>query len=358
VIDTAFWKNKKVFITGHTGFKGGWLCLVLYTLGAEVYGYSLRPPTNPCLFEICKVRAIAKSKLADVRNLINLKKNLDLAAPEIVIHMAAQSLVRESYSNPVDTYSVNVMGTVNILEAVRGCSTVKAFINVTSDKCYENREWIWSYRENEALGGSDPYSSSKASSEIVTAAYRHSFFNPAEYKTHGVALATARAGNVIGGGDWARDRLIPDCIRAVMKKDKIVIRNPEAIRPWQHVLEPLTGYLQLAENLFKNGPHFAEAWNFGPDEDAMKPVSWIAQKVSRQLGGGIEFQKKGGKNNLHEAHILRLDSTKARQALGWRPRWNLNEALDMTVDWYKAYMDGKDMRKIAFSQIREYFGCE
>jgi len=327
---------------------------MLHQLGSEVIGYALTSPTDPNLFDICKVRYLAKTKLSDIRDLKALKKSLTSASPEIVIHMAAQALVRESYANPLDTYSINVLGTVNILEAVRDCKTVKAVINVTTDKCYENKEWIWSYRENESLGGYDPYSSSKACSEMVTSAYRTSFFSPDKYRSHGVAIASARAGNVIGGGDWAKDRLIPDCMRAVMKNKKIIIRNPKAVRPWQHVLEPLVGYLMLAERLYKKGPQFGEAWNFGPSEDDMKPVGWIAKRISRRFGGLLELQKTGEKRKLHEAATLRLDSSKARLNLGWRQKWDIEESLEHTMTWYREYMDGRDMKKVCIQQFEEY----
>jgi CDP-glucose 4,6-dehydratase len=358
MIEPAFWKNRKVFITGHTGFKGSWVCLMLDVLGAKVTGYAQKPPTDPSLFEICSVRSTAKTVFSDIRDLQTLKKSLISASPEILIHMAAQPLVRESYANPLETYATNIMGTLNILEGVRDCKSVRAVIIVTSDKCYKNIEWIWSYRENEPLGGFDPYSSSKACSEIITAAYRNSFFNPEAYKAHKVALASARAGNVIGGGDWAKDRLIPDCIRAVMKKENIVIRNPKAVRPWQHVFEPLTGYLMLAEKLYKKGPLFGEAWNLGPNDDGTKPVSWIAEKISNQFGASLALQKPSKKKTLHEDSTLRLDSTKARQILGWHPKWSLEKAVDRTMNWYKAYMDGQDMKKICDQQIEEYLSDE
>jgi CDP-glucose 4,6-dehydratase len=358
VIETAFWKKRKVFITGHTGFKGSWLCLILHALGAKVTGYAHKPPTDPSLFEIANVRSIAKTVYADIRNLRTVKKSLLSASPEIVIHMAAQALVRESYARPVETYSTNVLGAANILETVRDCRSVRAVINVTTDKCYENKEWIWSYRENDPLGGFDPYSSSKACSEMVTAAYRNSFFNPDAYTTHKVALATVRAGNVLGGGDWAKDRLIPDCIQSAMKKKKIIIRNPKAVRPWQHGFEPLTGYLTLAEKLYKKGPLFGEAWNFGPNHEDMKPVAWIARKISNQFGASLAFSKTPKMKRLHEASTLRLDSAKARQVLGWHPRWSLETAVDRTMTWYRAYMDGRNMRKICDQQIEEYLADE
>ena len=331
---------------------------MLHMLGAKVTGVALKPPTDPSLFEIGSVRSIAKTVFSDIRDLQTLKKSLLSASPEIVIHMAAQALVRESYANPLETYSTNVMGTINILEEVRDCKSVRAVVIVTTDKCYENKEWIWSYRENDPLGGFDPYSSSKACSEMITAAYRNSFFNPEAYKTHKVALASARAGNVIGGGDWAKDRLIPDCMRAIMNKEKIVIRNPNAVRPWQHVFEPLTGYLMLAEKLCKKGPLFGEAWNFGPRGEDTKPVAWVAEKISGQFGAPLAFQKIPKKKRLHEASTLILDSTKARQVLGWVPKWSLEKAVDRTMTWYKGYMDGQDMRRISNQQIEEYLQDE
>ena len=268
-INNKFWHGRRVFITGHTGFKGSWLCLWLSSLGAKISGYALEPPTNPSLFELARVGELVTSTIADVRDSAELQRALQAAKPEIVIHMAAQPLIRESYNNPVETYAVNVMGTVNLLEAIRHCDSVRAVVNVTTDKCYENREWHWGYRENEPMGGYDPYSSSKGCSELITAAYRNSFFNP---QSHGVALASARAGNVIGGGDWAADRLICDCVKALLEKRDIQIRNPNAIRPWQHVLEPLSGYMLLAQKLYEQGTRFAEGWNFGPNDEDAKPV--------------------------------------------------------------------------------------
>ncbi len=331
---------------------------MLHGFGAKVTGYAQNPPTEPSLFEIANVCSIAKSVFADIRDFQILKKSLISASPEIVIHLASQALVRESYAHPLETFSTNIMGSANILEAVRDCPSVRALINVTTDKCYENREWIWSYRENDPLGGFDPYSSSKACSEMVTAAYRNSFFNPEAYKNHKVALASARAGNVIGGGDWAKDRLIPDCIRAVMNKEKVVIRNPKAVRPWQHVFEPLTGYLMLTEELYKKGPLFGDAWNFGPNGEDPKPVAWIAKKISSQFGALLALPKIPKKKRLHETSTLRLDSTKARQVLGWHPKWSLGKAVDKTTTWYKAYFDGQDMRKICYQQIDEYLRNE
>lgn len=353
VTDIAFWRGKKVFLTGHTGFKGAWLSLWLHALGAEVTGYALEPPTEPSLFALCQIDELVHSVIADVRDLERLKRELAAAAPEIVIHMAAQPLVRDSYKIPVDTYAINVMGTVHLLEAVRSCPAVRAVVNVTTDKVYENREWAWGYRENEPFGGYDPYSNSKGCSELVTAAYRSSYFNPAGYAHHGVALASARAGNVIGGGDWATDRLVPDCLRAILKGEDVLIRNPYAIRPWQHVLEPLSGYLLLAERLYMEGPSFAEGWNFGPLDDDARPVEWIVQQLCQGWGEGAGYRLDGGEHP-HEAHYLKLDISKARAGLGWHPRWNLTTALERIVSWTRAYRNGDDLRTVSLQQINDY----
>jgi CDP-glucose 4,6-dehydratase len=357
MIDTQFWKGKKVFITGHTGFKGSWLCLWLHSLGANIYGYALDPPTDPSLFELCKINTLAQSTIADVRDGAALAKTMREAEPEIVIHMAAQPLVRDSYKMPVETYSINVMGTVNVFEAVRATKTVKAVINVTTDKCYENKEWAWGYRENEPLGGYDPYSNSKACSELITSAYRNSYFNPKEHPVHGVGLASARAGNVIGGGDWATDRLVPDCIRALLKNDKIFIRNPHAIRPWQHVLEPLSGYLLLAQKLYEEGPRYAEAWNFGPVDDDAKPVEWLVKRLCTKWGGSASYSVDPGKHP-HEAHYLKLDCSKARSGLGWRPKWDLEKSIGCIIEWTKAYGAHQDVAAVCRKQIEEYISSD
>jgi len=349
----SFFHGKKVFITGHTGFKGSWLCLWLHSLGAEVSGYALEPPTDPSLYELCALDKLVKSTIADVRDVALLSSAMSIANPDIVIHMAAQPLVRDSYKLPVETYGINVMGTVKMFEAVRSCKTVKAVINVTTDKCYENREWLWGYRENEPLGGYDPYSSSKACSELVTSAYRNSYFNHSEYKHHGVGVASARAGNVIGGGDWAADRLIPDCIRALLKKEKILIRNPHAIRPWQHVLEPLSGYLMLAQKLYQDGRSFSEAWNFGPVETDEKPVEWLVSNFCSRWGNGASYEIDEGPH-AHEAHYLKLDCSKARTRLNWHPRWDLNKAIDGITEWTKAYRENRDVRNVCLQQINTY----
>lgn len=352
MVDAKFWQGKKVFITGHTGFKGSWLSLWLSSLGAKVTGYALNPPTNPSLFDLCRLGEKVSSVIADIRDGERLKQVLLNVKPEIVIHMAAQPLVRESYKNPVETYMINVMGTVNLLEAIRFCPTVKAVVNVTTDKCYENKEWVWGYRENEPMGGYDPYSNSKACSELITASYRSSFFNSKDYQIHGVGLASARAGNVIGGGDWAGDRLIPDSIKALLNGEKIRIRNPHAIRPWQHVLEPLHGYLLLAERLYTDGPAYAEGWNFGPDDQDTKPVEWIVKKMCEQWGNSSYEIDQG--EHPHEANYLKLDCSKARTRLSLYPKWNLETAIIKIIEWTKAYQEGKDIQTICLKQIKEY----
>jgi len=353
VMDSTFWKGKKVFITGHTGFKGSWLSIWLHSMGAEVTGYALNPPTDPSLYELCRIDQLVNSVIADVRDGERLGKAMQMASPEVIIHMAAQPLVRESYKNPVDTYATNVMGTVNLLEAVRKYDSVKAVVNVTTDKCYDNKEWVWGYRENEPLGGYDPYSSSKACSELVTSAYRTSFFNPKDYAIHKVSLASARAGNVIGGGDWAADRLIPDCIRAILNGEKIIIRNPNAIRPWQHVLEPLSCYLILAQKLWQEGADYAEGWNFGPNDEDAKHVSWIVDRLAKTWSEGASWVVDGGVHP-HEATYLKLDCSKAHARLGWQPRWDIGQAIEKIVEWQKACDQGADMRKLTLAQINAY----
>lgn len=353
MINKNFWKGKKVFITGHTGFKGSWLCLWLHSLDAEVTGYALNPPTTPNLFDPCKINTFINSHIADIQDIKALQEAINSARPEIIIHMAAQSLVIESYNNPVETYSVNVMGTINLFETIRKTKGIKAVVNITTDKCYENREWYWGYRENEPLGGYDPYANSKACSELVTSAYRNSFFNPKDYYAHGVGLASARAGNVIGGGDWATDRLIPDCIRALLAKKKILIRNPDAIRPWQHVLEPLSGYLVLAQKLYENGPRFSEAWNFGPDDTDARTVEWIVQTICEKWGQNAAYEIDKGEHP-HEAHYLKLDCSKAKSELGWYPWWNLEKAIDKVIEWTKAYKNKQNIKEVCLKQIDEY----
>lgn len=343
-----FWVGRRVFVTGHTGFKGSWLSLWLLSLGAEVTGYALPPPTEPSLFDRARVAEGIDSHIGDVRDLGALRECLHAARPEIVIHMAAQPLVRDSYRLPVETYATNVMGTVHLFEAVRTAASVRAVIIVTSDKCYENREWVWGYRENEAMGGFDPYSSSKGCAELVTSAYRRSFFG------NGAAVASARAGNVIGGGDWARDRLIPDMIRAFTAGQPVRIRNPHAVRPWQHVLEPLSGYLSLAEGLVLEGQRHADGWNFGPSEDDARPVQWIVERLTSLWGDGASWALDA-EPQLHEAAHLKLDCSKARTSLGWRPRWSLEVALQHIVEWHRAEKkEGSDMRALTLKQIKDY----
>ncbi len=354
-MNPTFWQGKRIFLTGHTGFKGSWLALWLQLLGAEVTGFALEPPTDPSLFVVGRVGAGMRSVIGDVRDLGLLQKSMQDANPEIVIHMAAQPLVRYSYANPVDTYTTNVIGSVHVLEAVRNIIGVKAVINVTSDKCYENNEWLWGYRENEAIGGYDPYSNSKGCAELVTAAYRSSFFNSAEYSKHGVAIASARAGNVIGGGDWAADRLIPDFIRAALADETVFIRSPDAIRPWQHVLEPLSGYLVLAEKLYTQGEQFAEAWNFGPNDSDAKSVKWIVDQLVANWGDKASFKLEDTVvPGIHEAHFLRLDCSKARMNLGWKPQWGATETIKRTCAWYRAYYEGQDIRSFTLDEIKEY----
>ncbi|MGB2831456.1 MAG: CDP-glucose 4,6-dehydratase [Methylotenera sp.] len=344
----SFWQGKRVFLTGHTGFKGGWLTLWLQRLGAEIYGYALNPPTTPNLFNVANIaESLVQSTIADIRDVSSLEKAMLLAQPDIVFHLAAQPLVRYSYAEPVETYAVNVMGTVNLFEAVRKTPSVRAVVNVTTDKCYENREWIWPYREDEAMGGYDPYSSSKGCSELVTAAYRQSFLAEAD-----VAVASARAGNVIGGGDWAEDRLVPDFLRAIDNNNTLIVRSPNAIRPWQHVLEPLAGYLMLAEQLFKQGDKFAQGWNFGPSDEDAKTVAWILDKlVSTVPNANWQIDQQP---QPHEANYLKLDSSKARTHLGWQPRWSLEIALQKIMDWHQDWRNGGDMQQFSLLQIAEY----
>lgn len=351
-MNSNFWKDKRVFLTGHTGFKGSWMAIWLGSLGAKVTGYALEPESKECIYSLAGLKSKMNSVIGDVGNLDLLSKTMIECNPDVVIHMAAQPLVRESYRTPLETYEINVMGTAKVLESVRKCKNVKAVVNVTTDKCYENKEWDWGYREIDPVGGYDPYSSSKACSEIITGAYRNSFFNPAKYSEHGTAVGSARAGNVIGGGDTAVDRLIPDCIRAFRRGDNVSIRSPNAIRPWQHVLEPLGGYLSLAEHLCTGGAQFAEGWNFGPSEDDARSVDWIVKKMCGLWGENARYSIDGGEH-VHEAHYLRLDCSKARARLGWTPKWSLQTALEKIVEWYRD-IQKSDVSEVCLKQIAQY----
>lgn len=356
VIDSGFWKSKKVLLTGHTGFKGAWLSIWLKSLNVELVGYSLLPPTSPSLFETANVANGMTSIIGDILDFENFKSVVKKHKPEIVIHMAAQSLVHESYKKPLETYATNIMGTVNILEAIRQVGNVKVIVNVTSDKCYENKEQEKGYLEEDKLGGYDPYSSSKGCAELVTSSYRNSFFNfnpLKDFSGHGVALASARAGNVIGGGDWASDRIIPDIIRAIFNSKSLKIRNPNAKRPWQHVLEPLSGYMLLTEKLWHEGKKYASPWNFGPEDADIKPVSWIVEYFNENWGDKFSWEIDKDEKP-HETQCLKLDATKAKTKLGWKPKWNIETALDKTVKWYRAFKDKKDICEFTLSQIKEY----
>jgi len=349
-------EKKNVLVTGHTGFKGPWLSLYLRELGAHVVGYALEPPTQPNMFEALRLDEEVDSIIGDIRDAEKLKKVFREYQPQFVFHMAAQPLVRDSYMLPKYTYEVNVLGTVNTLEAVRNTDSVRVVLNITTDKCYENREWVWGYRENDPLGGYDPYSSSKASAELVTAAYRSSYFNPPDYDKHKVSLSSVRAGNMIGGGDWAKDRLVPDCVRALTKNEDIPIRNPLAIRPWQHVLEPLGGYLLLAAKMSHNGRGYAQAWNFGPhDEDAI-PVKEMVQRIIRYWGhGSWKDISRGTPDALHEAKYLKLDCSKARHLLGWQPVLRVDQAVKLAVLWYKEFYDrSTGLKEYTKAQIQEF----
>ena len=356
-MNRAFWKGKKVLITGHTGFKGSWLSIWLQANGAYVIGFSLPPPTKPSLFETARVAEGMTSINGDIRDLDHIQAVLDEHQPEIVIHMAAQSLVRYSYVNPVETYTTNVIGTANVLEAVRHSDSIRVVVNITSDKCYKNNEWHWGYRENDPMGGHDPYSSSKGCAELVTSAYRSSYFSKTNNLTPNVAVATTRAGNVIGGGDWGTDRLIPDIMKAFLKNRPVVIRYPHAIRPWQYVLEPLRGYLILAERLWIDGTKFAEAWNFGPNDEDARPVSWIVDHLTGLWGKGARWELDSA-HHPHEATYLKLDCSKARSLLGWVPKLDLCTALKWIVEWYSAYQQDKNMRHVTEAEISRYENME
>lgn len=345
----AFWQNKDVLITGHTGFKGSWAALMLSGMGAKVHGFSLAPPTEPSLFEVGDVQSrMTSSTIADIRNHQAIADTVLSIKPDVILHLAAQSIVHASYEDPVGTYATNVMGLVNLLDAAKHLDSGCGIINVTSDKCYENREWAWSYRENDPMGGHDPYSSSKGCAELVGAAYRNSFL-----AEKGIALASARAGNVIGGGDWADNRLVPDILSAHDRAEKLEIRNPTAIRPWQHVLEPVYGYLQLAHKLSEDQKKYEGAWNFGPGEIDIKDVKWIAERTLSHLNSGIGI--KVHSHQYHEANLLKLDSSKARMVLGWQPKWDVDMALQKTTEWHLAYCEKSDMQQVCDRQIAEYF---
>lgn len=352
-----FYYGKDVLVTGHTGFKGSWLSIWLSKLGANVTGYALEPPTEPSMFKICKINEHINSIAGDVRNIDKFSNVIKNEKPEIVFHLASQPLVRQSYKNPVETYETNIMGTVNLLNTIRECSHIKSVVVVTSDKCYKNTESLSGYKEGDRLGGYDPYSSSKACVEIVTNAFRDSFYSPDKYDKHGVAIATARAGNVIGGGDFALDRLVPDCIKAFIDNRKILIRNPASVRPWQHVLESLCGYMVLAERLYLYGPEYGGAWNFGPYKDNEKTVEYVVNKLCSLWGNesGYELDMN---NNPHETNNLRLDSGKAMNLLGFKPKWNIDKVLEMVVSWSRYYLcKDTSQYEVSLSQIGEYEKC-
>jgi CDP-glucose 4,6-dehydratase len=349
----SFWKHRRVFLTGHTGFKGGWLTLWLHQLGATVHGYALDPPTSPSLFEVAALgELVASDTRFDLGDVDQIARALARAEPEVVFHLAAQPLVRDGYRDPIRTYFTNVIGTAHLLEAVRSVPSVRAVVVITTDKVYDNREWIYPYRENDALGGRDPYSASKACAEMVTASYRASFFGAGGHRAR---VASARAGNVIGGADWATDRLVPDCLRAFEKNESVRLRYPNAVRPWQHVLEPLSAYLLLAERLSGGDvDRFATSWNFGPDADDEAPVLDVATRVATLWGDGARVEVATTDAEPHEAGLLRLDANRARSELGWRPRWRLQEALEQTVRWHRAWRDGADMRRESLQQLDTY----
>jgi len=353
----TFWKSKKVLITGHTGFKGSWLSLWLQSLGAHVVGYALSPPTSPSLFQVAHVADGMTSITGDIRDLERVQAAVAEHRPEIVFHLAAQPLVRHSYENPVETYSTNVMGTVNVLEAVRQSGGVRVIVCITTDKCYENKEWLWGYRENEPMGGYDPYSSSKGCAELVISAYRRSYFSTEEYGQHKVALGSARAGNVIGGGDWAEDRLVPDILRTIMADRPVIIRSPSAIRPWQHVLESLSGYLCLAERLWERGAEFAQGWNFGPNDEDARPVSWIVDRLTSLWDENARWEVDSTQHH-HEATFLKLDCSKAKSLLGWSPKLNLSTTLEWVIEWHRGHQRGENMRYLTQAQIERYDAVE
>ena len=350
-VDPHFWSGKKVFLTGHTGFKGSWITVWLSSMGAKVTGFSLAPNTNPNLFEEAGVAALCvRSYIEDIRDLTSLQKAMIEAEPDVLIHMAAQPLVRHSYNNPVETYAINVMGTVHVLESARYIDSLRATVIVTTDKCYENKEWVWGYRENEPMGGYDPYSNSKGCAELVTAAYRQSYFSSDSKRN---SIASVRAGNVIGGGDWSEDRLIPDAIKAFQSEQVLKIRNPYATRPWQHVLEPLSGYLVLTQALYQKGYEFSSAWNFGPLDEGNRTVEEVVNLLISEWGNSASWEKES-LGQRHEAGLLKLDCSKAHSLLGWYPRWSLEVAVQKIVEWQKDFQDKKNMQAVMLAQINQY----
>lgn len=350
---TSFWKGKKVLLTGHTGFKGSWMTLYLEALGAEVTGLSMPPNTKPSLFELARVAQDINSIEGDIRNFDHVLSVIQDCKPDIILHFAAQALVRLSYKQPLETYQTNIMGTVHLLEAVRHVSGTRVVLCVTSDKCYENQEKHHAYREDDPMGGFDPYSSSKGCDELIISAYRRSFFSPETYNRHGVALASARAGNVIGGGDWASDRLVVDIMKAFLEKRPAYIRNPLSVRPWQHVLDPLNGYIKLVEKLWNNGPLFSGGWNFGPHGNDVRSVGWIVDRMAHLWGNGAHWLKDTG-SHPHEAKLLMLDTSKAKHLLAWNPILNLEQSLEWVVQWYREYQRGSNLRDLTLEQISRY----
>ena len=347
MIDQNFWQGKRVFLTGHTGFKGSWLSLWLSSLGAEVKGYALNPPTSPSLFNEAKVDSLIDSQIGDIRDQDTLHESMTKFSPDILIHMAAQPLVRYSYDAPIETYEVNIIGTAKVLEVARSCANLKAIVNITTDKCYENDGRSEGYKEDDKMGGYDPYSSSKGCAEIVASAYRRSFL-----QDQGIGLSSVRAGNVIGGGDWANDRLIPDILRSFEKNEPVIIRNPKATRPWQHVLEPLSGYLVLAQKMYRDQNKYAEGWNFGPNEQDVKSVDWILNKmIAKWPNSSWELDSS---SNPHEANFLQLDISKAESKLGWKPIWELSHTLEKIIDWHQAWINKEDMQTVCLSEIKAY----
>ncbi|MDC0358585.1 CDP-glucose 4,6-dehydratase [Oligoflexia bacterium] len=354
--DLQYWQGKNVFLTGHTGFKGSWLSILLTHLGARVHGYALKPDIAPSMFDLCQIaNHIQQSDFENILGLPKLKERMALNEPEVVFHLAAQALVQESYVSPVETYATNVLGTVHVLEAVRSTPSVRAVIIVTSDKCYEDQKCDKGYQEGDRLGGFDPYSNSKACAEMVTSAYRNSFFHSDKYSEHNVAIASVRAGNVIGGGDWATQRLVPDCIRAFLEREQVRLRNPGAIRPWQHVLEPLSGYITLASKLATSGSAYSGEWNFGPCDDDMQSVEWVTKELALRWFENVSYSNEPVEEG-HETHCLKLNSNKARELLGWNPSWSLSTTLDKIVEWLQSYREKKNLLQLTVKQIEEYLG--